>query len=129
MDELTVTLAAISLLLLASMGASPVAIDGAFGHLSLKALTKVVEDGEFVLAEQVGVRVGVQIVCDLGDGVFKVRSDIRIEIAFGVACNVDSSLVGQLADAVHAHCVGVVGAAAHCRRGYGDRVAKVQGFG
>jgi hypothetical protein len=116
MDELTVTLGAISLLLLASMGASPVAIDGALGHLSLKALTKVVEDSEFVFAEQVRVRVRFQIVCDFGDGLFEVRSDIRIEIAFGVAGNVDGSLVGQLADAFHAHCVGVVGTAAHCRR-------------
>jgi hypothetical protein len=49
--ELTVTLAAISLLLLASMGASPVTINGALGHLAWEALTKVVEDSEFVFAE------------------------------------------------------------------------------
>lgn len=116
-DELTVTLAAISLLLLASMSASPVTIDRALGHLTREALTEVVEDSEFVFAEQVRVRVGFQIVCDFGDGVFKVCSDIRIEVAFGVAGNIDGSLVGQLADAVDAHRIIVVGsAAAHCRR-------------
>ena len=57
MDELTVTLGAISLLLLASVGASPVAINRALGHLAREALTKVVEDSEFVFAEQVRVRV------------------------------------------------------------------------
>jgi hypothetical protein len=117
MDELTVTLAAISLLLLASMSASPVAIDRALGHLTRESLAEVVEDSEFVFAEQVRVRVGFQIVCDFGDGVFKVCSDIGIEVAFGIAGDVDGSLVGQLADAIDAHRIVVVGgAAAHCRR-------------
>jgi len=113
MDELTVTLAAISLLLLvASVGASPVTVNRALGHLAGEARTEVVEDSEFVFAEQVRVRVGFQVVCDLGNGVFEVRSDIRIEVTFGVAGNVDGSLVGQLADAVNAHRVCVVGGAA-----------------
>lgn len=129
-DELTVTLAAISLLLLiACVGASPVAIDGAFGHLALEALAEVVEDCELVLAEQVGVRVGVEVVGDLGDGILQVRGDIGVEIALGIASNIDGSLVGQLANAVDADCVDVVGAAAHCRRGEGDGVAEVDGFG
>ena len=124
------TLGAISLLLLlASVGASPVAINRALGHLAREALTKVVEDSEFVFAEQVRVRVGFQIVCDLGNGVFKVCSDTRVEVAFGVASDIDGSLVSQLADAINAHRIVVVGgAAAHCRRRDGDGVAVV-GFG
>ena len=124
-DELTVTLGAISLLLLASMSASPVAIDRALGHLTREALTEVVEDSEFVFAEQVRVRVGFQVVCDLSDGVFEECSDTRVEVAFGVAGDIDGPLVGQLANTVNADRVSVGGATAHCRGGDGDGVAKV----
>ena len=129
MDELTVTLGAISLLLLlASVGASPVAINSALGHLAGEALTKVVEDSEFVFAEQVRVRVGFQIVCDLGDSIFEICSDSRIEVAFGVPGNIDGTLVGQLADAIDANGIIVCGAATHCRRRDRDGVAVVQGL-
>ena len=131
MDELTVTLGAISLLLLfAGVGASPVAINRALGHLAGEALTEVVEDSEFVFAEQVRIRVGLQIVRDLGDGLFEICSDVRIEVAFGVAGDIDSSLVRQLTDAIDTNRVVVVGsAAAHCGRRDGDGVAVVQWFG
>jgi hypothetical protein len=117
-----VTLAAISCLLIACVGASPVPIDGAFSELAFEALPEVVEDGELVLAEHVRVRVGVQVVADFGDGLVEVGGDTWVEIAFGVAGNVDGSLVGQLANAVYADCVCavVVCAASHCRRGDGD---------
>jgi hypothetical protein len=92
-----VTLAAISCLLIACVGASPVPIDGAFSELAFEALPEVVEDGELVLAEHVRVRVGVQVVADFGDGLVEVGGDTWVEIAFGVAGNVDGSLVGQLA--------------------------------
>lgn len=120
-------LAAISLLLLISacVGASPVTINGAFGEVALEAGAEVVKDGELVLAEEVRVWVGFQVVGNLGDGFFEVGSDIGVEIAFGVAGDIDGPLVGQLADAVDANGVSVGGATAHCRRGDGDGVAKV----
>lgn len=130
MDELTVTLGAISLLLFASVGASPVAINRALGHLTREALTKVVEDSEFVFAEQVRVRVGFQIIGNLGNCLFEICSDVRIEVAFGVAGDIDGSLVSQLTNTIDADRIVVVGSAAtHCRRRDGDGVAVVQGFG
>lgn len=124
------TLGAISLLLLASVGASPVAINRALGNLAREALTKVVEDSEFVFAEQVRVRVGFKIVGNLGDSLFEICSDIGIEVAFGVAGDIDGSLVSQLANTIDADRIVVIGSAAtHCGRRDGDGVAMVQGFG
>ena len=105
------------LLLLASVGASPVAVNCALGYLACKALTEVVEDSEFVFAEQVRVRVGFQVVGNLSDSFFEICSDTRVEVAFGVAGDIDGSLVSQLTDAVDANRIVVVvgSAAAHCR--------------
>lgn len=96
------------------MGASPVPVNSAFGNIALEALPEIVEDGELILGEKAGVRLGVELVVDLGDCIFEVRGDTGIEIALGVARDVNGSLVGQRTNPVDAGGAGVVGVAAHC---------------
>lgn len=55
--DLTVTLATTSFLLIASVGAAPISVDGTFGGVPREALAVVVEDRELVFVEDVCVRV------------------------------------------------------------------------
>lgn len=108
-------LAATSLLLLARVRRAPVAVDRALGDVSRETLAVVVEDRKLVFAQDVSVRLGVKPVCYLRDGVVEIARDIRIQVAFGIASNVDGSLICELTNAVNAGGVGVA-VATHCRR-------------
>lgn len=117
-------LAATSLLLLARVRGAPVAVDRALGDVSRETLPVVVEDRKLVFAQDVSVRLGVKPVCYLRDGVFEIARDTRIQIAFGVASNVDGSLICELTNAINAG-VGVA-VATHCRRREGDGMMKTE---
>ena len=66
----------------------------------MEAMAEVVEDGKFVLAQDVGIGVRVEVVGDLRDSLLEVGSYVGVEISLGVAGDVDGALVGQLANAV-----------------------------
>ena len=67
---------------------------------SLEPLNVVIEDGKLVLAENVSVGLLLDAAPDFAEGSFQVFSDIWIEFSFGVASNVDSSLVVKRSYAV-----------------------------
>ncbi len=52
-----------------------------------------IEDRKLVLAEYIRVRVLLDATPDLGQDSFQVVSDVGVEVAFGVASNVESALV------------------------------------
>ncbi len=86
-------------------GCTPVSVNGLLGdRRASKSFDVVVENSEFVSAEDVGARLLVDPIPDISDSAFQIGADRGIKLALRVAGNVDGSLVRQGSYAVNVGC-------------------------
>lgn len=72
----------------------PVPSNGSFGcRYSLESLDVEVEYSELVLCEYIAVRLSSDATPDVVEGLLEIRFDRRIQFTFGIAGNVDGTLV------------------------------------
>lgn len=80
------------------LGMRPISRDRVLGvNEALEATDVEVEDGELVLGEDVSAGLLLDASADVADGRFEEIVDGRIEVAFGVASNVNGALVTESA--------------------------------